>query len=85
MDSSDTYPTPNDILETKEKNSLLYIALNKKIRLLQNNSISPYEGVLKKVQGNFILLECEELKKKIKHIRQIILPIASIRFIEILS
>ena len=68
MDSENTYPTPNDILETKEKNSLLYIALNKNVFVYTKNLYIQYEGILKKIQGNFILLEKEEKKKFIQNI-----------------
>lgn len=69
MDSDNTYPTPSDILENKEKNSLLYIALDKKVGIITKRKVAPYhEGILKKIQGNFVLLEKEEKKKIIQTI-----------------
>ena len=81
MDSdNNTYPTPSDILENKEKNSLLYIALDKKVNIRTKRRLNCcYEGILKKIQGNFILLEKEEKKK----IKQTIISIEDISTVDI--
>ena len=79
MDSDNTYPTPSDILENKEKNSLLYIALDKNVIIHTKRKVAYHEGILKKIQGNFVLLEKEEKKKII----QTIISIADISAIKL--
>ena len=82
MDTDNTYPTPSDILENKEKNSLLYFALNKKVDIRTKREYNNcYTGILKKIQGDFVLLEKEE-KKKIIHT---IISIDDISTIEIVT
>ena len=69
MDTDNTYPTPSDILENKEKNSLLYIALDKNVTIRTKRRYAYHnEGILKKIQGNFVLLEKEEKKRLYKQL-----------------
>ena len=83
MDSDNATPIPNDILETKEKISLLYFALNKKVKLRTKRTCDwIHEGILKKIQGDYLLLEKED-KKKIEYIIISIADISSISFVSL--
>ncbi len=55
MESYNSYPTPTDKIE--EKNSLLYNELNKQVKVITKTNAVHYNGILTKVQGNFILLK----------------------------